>query len=197
MEINNFLQGRKYYFSLLASFLIVLFVFFIIKVLFFNSVIKENKQLLKDINKLKKEHVEHTNNKKILSKNLKNIKSNYNNASDSYYLLEEIESFYSSLSLLSSENNLKIKKVDKKILEPQETNNKKNNSKNLLKTFEVYYSVQGQFSDYLKLREDLSKNNKVIVYKEETISKDSILRNNVIINAILNVPAVEKLNKDN
>ena len=99
--------------------------------------------------------------------------------------------------MLSSENNLKIKKVDKKILEPQETKNKKNNSTNLLKTFEVYYSVQGQFSDYLKLREDLSNNNKVIVYKEEIISKDSLLRNNVIINATLNVPAVEKLNKDN
>ena len=197
MEINKFLEGRKYYVSLLASFLLVLFIFFIIKVMFFNSIIKENKQLANDINKLEKEYIEHNKNKIKLSKNLKKIKSNYNNASGSYYLLEEIESFYSNLSLLSSENNLKIKKVDKKILEPQETNNKKNNSTNLLKTFEVYYSVQGQFSDYLKLREDLSNNNKVIVYKEEIISKDSLLRNNVIINATLNVPAVEKLNKDN
>ena len=197
MEINKFLEGRKYYVSLLASFLLVLFIFFIIKVMFFNSIIKENKQLANDINKLEKEYIEHNKNKIKLSKNLKKIKSNYNNASDSYYLLEEIDSFYSNLSLLSSENNLKIKKVDKKILEPQETNNKKNNSTNLLKTFEVYYSVQGQFSDYLKLREDLSNNNKVIVYKEEIISKDSLLRNNVIINATLNVPAVEKLNKDN
>ena len=196
MEINKFLEGRKYYVSLLASFLLVLFIFFIIKVLFFNSIIKENKQLAKDINKLEKEYAEHNKNKTKLSKNLKKIKSNYNNASESYYLLEEIDSFYSNLSLLSSENNLKIKKVDKKILEPQETKNKKNNSTNLLKTFEVYYSVQGQFSDYLKLREDLS-NNKVIVYKEEIISKDSLFRNNVIINATLNVPAVEKLNKDN
>ena len=197
MEINKFLEGRKYYVSLLASFLFVLFIFFIIKVMFFNSTIKENKQLANDINKLEKEYIEHNKNKIKLSKNLKKIKSNYSNASDSYYLLEEIDSFYSNLSLLSSENNLKIKKVDKKILEPQETNNKKNNSANLLKTFEVYYSVQGQFSDYLKLREDLSNNNKVIVYKEEIISKDSLLRNNVIINATLNVPAVEKLNKDN
>ena len=197
MEINKFLKGRNYYVSLLASFLLVLFIFFIIKVMFFNSIIKENKQLANDINKLEKEYIEHNKNKIKLSKNLKKIKSNYNNASDSYYLLEEIDSFYSNLSLLSSENNLKIKKVDKKILEPQETNNKKNNSSNLLKTFEVYYSVQGQFSDYLKLREDLSNNNKVIVYKEEIISKDSLLRNNVFINATLNVPAVEKLNKDN
>ena len=48
MEINKLLEGRKYYFSLLASLFIVLFIFFIIKVLFFNSVIKENKQLAKD-----------------------------------------------------------------------------------------------------------------------------------------------------
>ncbi len=197
MEINKFLEGRKYYVSLLASFLLVLFIFFIIKVLFFNSIIKENKQLANDINKLEKEYTEHNKNKTKLSKNLKKIKSNYNNASESYYLLEEIDSFYSNLSLLSSENNLKIKKVDKKILEPEETKNEKKNSTNLLRTFEVYYSVQGQFSDYLKLREDLSNNNKVIVYKEEIISKDSLLRNNVIINATLNVPAVEKLNKDN
>ena len=97
--------------------------------------------------------------------------------------------------MLSSENNLKIKKVDKKILEPQETNNK-NNSSNLLKTFEVYYSTRSIFRLF-KTKEDLSNNNKVIVYKEEIISKDSLLRNNVIINATLNVPAVEKLNKDN
>ena len=197
MEINKFLEGRKYYVSLLASFLLVLFIFFIIKVMFFNSTIKENKQLANDINKLEKEYTEHNKNKTKLSKNLKKIKSNYNNASEGYYLLEEIDSFYSNLSLLSSENNLKIKKVDKKILELEETKNEKKNSTNLLRTFEVYYSVQGQFSDYLKLREDLSNNNKVIVYKEEIISKDSLLRNNVIINATLNVPAVEKLNKDN
>ena len=197
MELNKLLEGRKYYVSLLASFLLILFIFLIIKIMFFNTIIKENEQLANDINKLEKEYIEHNKNKTQLSKNLKKIKSNYNNASDSYYLLEEIDSFYSNLSLLSSENNLKIKKVDKKIVEPQETNNKKNNSTNLLKTFEVYYSVQGQFSDYLKLREDLSNNNKVIVYKEEIISKDSLLRNYVIINATLNVPAVEKLNKDN
>ena len=83
--------------------------------MFFNSIIKENKQLAKDINKLEKEYAEHNKNKTKL-KNLKKIKSNYNNASESYYLLEEIDSFYSNLSLLSSENNLKIKKVDKKIL---------------------------------------------------------------------------------
>ena len=54
MEINKFLEGRKYYVSLLASFLLVLFIFFTIKVLFFNSIIKENKQLANDINKLEK-----------------------------------------------------------------------------------------------------------------------------------------------
>ena len=59
MEINKFLQGRKYYVSLLASFLLVLFVFFIIKVMFFNSIIKENKQLANDINKLEKEYIEY------------------------------------------------------------------------------------------------------------------------------------------
>ncbi len=196
MEINKLLEGRKYYYSLLFSFLIVLFIFFIIKVFFFNSVLKENKQLVEDKIKLEKEYTEHINNKKKLSKNIKNIKSNYNNASDSYYLLEEIDSFYSNLSLLSKKNNLKIKKVDKKVLELQNPNNKKNNSKNLLKTFEIYYTVQGKFSDYLKLREDLANKNKVIIYKEEIVSKDSLLRNSVIINATLNVPAVEKLNKD-
>ena len=162
----------------------------------FNSVLKENKQLVEDKIKLEKEYTEHINNKKKLSKNIKNIKSNYNNASDSYYLLEEIDSFYSNLSLLSKKNNLKIKKVDKKVLELQNPNDKKNNSKNLLKTFEIYYTVQGKFSDYLKLREDLANKNKVIIYKEEIVSKDSLLRNSVIINATLNVPAVEKLNKD-
>ena len=59
MEINKFLEGRKYYVSLLASFLLVLFIFFIIKVMFFNSIIKENKQLANDINKLEKEYIEH------------------------------------------------------------------------------------------------------------------------------------------
>ena len=87
MEINKLLEGRKYYYSLLFSFLIVLFIFFIIKVFFFNSVLKENKQLVEDKIKLEKEYTEHINNKKKLSKNIKNIKSNYNNASDSYYLL--------------------------------------------------------------------------------------------------------------
>ena len=71
MEINKFLEGRKYYVSLLASFLLVLFIFFIIKVLFFNSIIKENKQLANDTNKLEKEYTEHNKNKTKLSKNLK------------------------------------------------------------------------------------------------------------------------------
>ena len=64
MEINKLLEGRKYYYSLLFSFLIVLFIFFIIKVFFFNSVLKENKQLVEDKIKLEKEYTEHINNKK-------------------------------------------------------------------------------------------------------------------------------------
>ena len=72
MEINKFLEGRKYYVSLLASFLLVLFIFFIIKVMFFNSIIKENRQLANDINNLEKEYIEYNKNKTKLSSKIPN-----------------------------------------------------------------------------------------------------------------------------
>ena len=59
--------------------------------MFFNSIIKENKQLANDINKLEK-YIEYNKNKTAFQK-FKKIKSNYNNASESYYLLEEVDSF--------------------------------------------------------------------------------------------------------
>ena len=197
MEINKLLEGKRYYISLLGSIIIIVFIFYLIKLLFFNSIIKENSQLSKDIVNLEKEYIEHINNKKVISKNLVKIKSNYTDSSKGYYLLEEIDSFYSNLSLLSSKNDLKIKKIDKKVLKIDDPQKKQNNSKGLIKTFEIYYTLEGQFKDYLNLREDLSNNNKVIIYKEEVISKDSISKKNVIINATLNVPSVEDISKEN